>query len=139
MSDSDAAVNVLNITLAVSHVATALCYVALLATTPRRLHVPWRERLFSWMSRSSIGLLLITLNALFSLLSCALFVYETYLPQDVAPPIWLVAAEVAMQRQRDWRRLLWLVPGSVSETSTCTASTGRCRARTWRTGERGEF
>ena len=73
MSDSDAAVNVLNITLAVSHVATALCYVALLATTPRRLHVPWRERLFSWMSRSSIGLLLITLNALFSLLSCALF------------------------------------------------------------------
>ena len=59
--------------------------------------MPWRERLFSWMSRSSIGLLLITLNALFSLLSCALFVYETYLPQDVAPPIWLVAAEVAMQ------------------------------------------
>ena len=96
MSDSDAAVNVLNITLAVSHIATALCYVALLATTPLRLPAAVARAALLVDEPELDRLLLITLNALFSLLSRA-FVYETYLPQDVAPPIWLVAAEVAMQ------------------------------------------
>ncbi|KAL3915905.1 MAG: hypothetical protein SGPRY_007037 [Prymnesium sp.] len=71
-----------------------------LRSVPFRWHVPWNERVFSYLISSAMGNMISISQAVLSLISCILFVIETYVaPLDSckSPPVWFMVLEFCIQ------------------------------------------
>lgn len=97
--------------IAVAHTLTFLPYWWLLRTTPHKRNVPWRERVYSHLNHSWLGVTVSSVYGVFSVISCVLFIIETYTTDDdenehMVQPIWFTLAEIALQPMFVWNYLL---------------------------------
>eukprot|EP00966_Prymnesium_polylepis_P105823 2450439-Prymnesium_polylepis.1 len=98
-----------------AHTATLAVYILLVWTVPRRMNVPWNERVFAWLQTSNVGNIISLTHAMLSLVSCVLFVIETYLVEvdshgcEEPMPLWYLLTELCMQPMFVWHYLLLLV------------------------------
>lgn len=96
-----------------SHALTLALFGWLIATVPSRHHVPWSERMLAHFSLHAAGNVIAVTYGVFSLASCVLFVFETYLDHELdefyAEPLWLVLTDVSLQPIFVWNYVLFFV------------------------------
>lgn len=69
-------------------------YLLIVFSVPAKRNLNYKGRLSLYIAQSMFGTANDIIMAIFSVLSCVLFVWETYLPDDDGTPVWMFSTEV---------------------------------------------